>query len=140
VDFVPIVTTTSPDDALALLLAMYTIFELNFDKNSRAVRFLYAIIFSDKRFLSNSTRILIKEKNIDIDAEQKYKRSSNTQTSSNYDSTIDMDLEAPPSLSLPSPCASSLQQVDTVIATAADESPSSIHANKTFVSSFVSKE
>jgi hypothetical protein len=136
----PIVSTTSPDDALALLLAMYTIFELNFDKKSRAVRFLYSIVFSDKRYLSNSTRILINEKNIDIDAEQKHKRSNNAQTSSSHDTTIDMASEASSSLSLPSSCASSLQQVDIVIATAAKESPSSIHDDKTLVSSFVSKE
>ncbi|CAF3353519.1 unnamed protein product [Rotaria socialis] len=31
-DFLPIVSTTSPDDGLALLLAIYLIFELNFPK------------------------------------------------------------------------------------------------------------
>ncbi|CAF3542494.1 unnamed protein product [Rotaria socialis] len=69
VDFIPIVSTTSPDDALALLLAMYAIFELNFHKNSRSIRLLYAIVFADKRFLSNAIRDVIQEKQIDIYSE-----------------------------------------------------------------------
>ncbi|CAF4065168.1 unnamed protein product, partial [Rotaria sp. Silwood1] len=66
VDFNPILSTNSPDDAVALLIAMYTIFELSFDKKSRTIRFLYSIIHGDKRFLSNSIRFFIKEKKIDI--------------------------------------------------------------------------
>ena len=66
VDFILIVSTTSPDDALGLLIAMYNIFELNFSKNSRAIRFLYSILHNGKRFLSNAMRLLIKENNIEI--------------------------------------------------------------------------
>ncbi|CAF1503507.1 unnamed protein product [Adineta ricciae] len=66
VDFVPILSTNSPDDALALLISMYTIFELSFDKKSRAIRLLYSVLHGDKRFLSNSIRNLIREKEIDI--------------------------------------------------------------------------
>ena len=66
VDFILIVSTTSPDDALGLLIAMYNIFELNFRKNSRVVRFLYCIFHNDKRFLSNAMRLFIKENNIEI--------------------------------------------------------------------------
>ncbi|CAF1480114.1 unnamed protein product, partial [Rotaria sordida] len=66
VDFILIVSTTSPDYALGLLIAMYNIFELNFRKNSRVVRFLYCIFHNDKRFLSNAMRLLIKENNIEI--------------------------------------------------------------------------
>ncbi|CAM4833408.1 unnamed protein product [Rotaria magnacalcarata] len=69
VDFIPIVSTTSPDDALALLLAMYAIFELNFHKNSRSIRLLYAIVFADNRFLPNTIRDVIQEKQIDIYSE-----------------------------------------------------------------------
>jgi len=50
VDFVSVTSATSPDIGLTLLLAMYVIFELNFHKNSRAVRLLYAVAFGDKRF------------------------------------------------------------------------------------------
>ncbi|CAF1545434.1 unnamed protein product, partial [Rotaria sordida] len=32
VDFHPILSTSSPDDALGLLISMYSIFELSFDK------------------------------------------------------------------------------------------------------------
>lgn len=70
VDFILIVSTTSPDDALGLLIAMYNVFELNFNKHSRAIRFLYSIFHNDKRFLSNAMRLLIKEKNIDVFNEQ----------------------------------------------------------------------
>ena len=66
VDFVPIVSTTSFDDALALLIAMYAIFELNFNKNSRTVRLICAIAFGYKRFLHNTIRNFIQEKGIDI--------------------------------------------------------------------------
>ncbi|CAF1502699.1 unnamed protein product [Adineta ricciae] len=78
VDFIPIVSSTSPDDGLALLLAMYAVFELNFNKNSRTIRLLYATVFGDKRFLSNSIRNLIKEKQIDICFEQNRKISNLT--------------------------------------------------------------
>ena len=66
VDFHPILSASSPDDAVALLIAMYSIFELSFDKKSRTTRLLYAVLYGDKQFLSNSIRILIKEKNIYI--------------------------------------------------------------------------
>jgi hypothetical protein len=85
VDFTPVLSTNSPDDALALLIAMHTIFELSFDKKSRTIRLLYSVLHGDKRFLSNSIRNLIKEKNIDIYCEQKYilsSSSSNLQSSS----------------------------------------------------------
>ncbi|CAF4239618.1 unnamed protein product, partial [Adineta steineri] len=80
VDFNPIVSSTSPDDGLALLLAMYAVFELNFNKNNRTIRLLYAIVFGDKRFISNSIRNLVKEKNIDISFEQNRKLSNITNT------------------------------------------------------------
>ncbi|CAM2726060.1 unnamed protein product [Rotaria socialis] len=70
VDFNPILSTSSPDDAIALLIAMYTIFELAFDKKSRTIRFLYSVLHGDKRHLSNSIRFLIKEKSIDMQCEQ----------------------------------------------------------------------
>jgi hypothetical protein len=70
VDHVQIVETTSPDDALALLLSMFSIFELAFEKNGRVLRFLYAIMFGDKRYLSNTTRALINEKSIGLNLEK----------------------------------------------------------------------
>ena len=87
VDFEPILSTSSPDDALGLLIAMYSIFELSFDKKSRTIRFLYCVLHGDKQFLSNSIRVLIKEKNIDIYRERlqlpsiwSYSVSNNTTT------------------------------------------------------------
>lgn len=64
VDFLPITTTASDDDALALLLAMYTIFELSFPKNNRTIRLLYCILHGEKRFLTNTIRLFIKEKQL----------------------------------------------------------------------------
>lgn len=66
VDFLPITATTSPDDALALLISMYTIFELNFPKHNRTMRLLYSLLHSDKRFLPNIVRAFIREKQIDF--------------------------------------------------------------------------
>ena len=86
-DFIPIISTDSPDDAVALLIAMYTIFELVFDKKSRAIRLLYSILHGDKRFLSNSIRILIKEKNIDIYYEQQLISSASSNSSLNNSTT-----------------------------------------------------
>lgn len=75
VDFIPITSTTSPDDALSLLISMYTIFELNFPKNNRTVRLLYSLFHGEKRFLSNTIRSFIREKDIEISEEirQDYK-------------------------------------------------------------------
>jgi len=66
VDFLPITATASSDDALALLISMYTIFELNFPKNNRVVRLLYSLLHRDKRFLTNTIRLFMKEKKIEM--------------------------------------------------------------------------
>ena len=87
-DFLPIVSTTSPDDGLALLLAIYLIFELNFPKNNRSIRFLYSIIFGDTRFILNKMRNLIKEKNIEISTEQNRKLLDNTNLFSHGHTTV----------------------------------------------------
>ena len=71
---------------------MYTIFELSFDKKSRAIRFLYSVLHSDKQFLSNSIRILIKEKNIDIRREQR--QLSSTSSNSVYDGSTTFTVES----------------------------------------------
>jgi hypothetical protein len=75
VDLNLMLSTNSPDDALAFLIAMYTIFELSFDKKNRKIRLFYYVSHGDKRFLLSSTCSLIKEKNIDIYSEQNYKLS-----------------------------------------------------------------
>ncbi|CAF1502715.1 unnamed protein product [Adineta ricciae] len=96
VDFVPIVSSTSPDDSLALLLAMYAVFELNFNKNSRTIRLLYAIVFGDKRFISNSIRNLVKEKQIHISFEQ-------NRTISNLTNSVTVNLTATATTTSPPP-------------------------------------
>jgi hypothetical protein len=54
----------SPHDALAPLIAMHTIFELNFDENSRTIRLIYSFLDDDRHFLSKSIHIIMKEKYI----------------------------------------------------------------------------
>ncbi|CAF4060894.1 unnamed protein product [Rotaria sp. Silwood2] len=91
VDFNPILSTSSPDDAVALLIAMYTIFELAFDKKSRTIRFLYSVLHGDKRHLSNSIRFLIKEKNIDIHCEQHQISSASSNSACNSSTVPDIE-------------------------------------------------
>ncbi|CAF3881149.1 unnamed protein product [Rotaria sordida] len=88
VDFHPILSTSSPDDALGLLIGMYFIFELFFDKKSRTIRFLYCVLHCDKQFLSNSIRVLIKEKNIDIHRERLQPTSISFSSISNNTTTL----------------------------------------------------
>ena len=95
-DFLSIVSTASPDDVLALLLAYYVVFELNFPKNGRAIRFLYAIVFGDTRFLSNKMRSLIKEKDIEIYAETNRKTFDYTNLVSNSPLTVIRDSQSSP--------------------------------------------
>ncbi|CAF1443894.1 unnamed protein product, partial [Rotaria sordida] len=93
-DFLSIISTTSPDDGLALVLAMYVVFELNFLKNGRAILFLYAIMFGDTRYLSNKMRSLIKEKNIEIYTEQNRKICESTNLVSNSHSAVTNDTQS----------------------------------------------
>jgi len=66
VDYHLVTETTSPGHVLALILSMFSIFELSFAKNARVLRFLYAIIFGAQRYLSNVMRKIIQEKAIDV--------------------------------------------------------------------------
>ncbi|CAF4221244.1 unnamed protein product [Rotaria sordida] len=93
-DFLSIVSTTSPNDGLALVLAMYVVFELNFPKNGRAIRFLYAIMFGDTKYLSNKMRSLIKEKNIEIYTEQNRKICESTNLVLNSHSAVTNDTQS----------------------------------------------
>lgn len=89
VDFVPVLCTNSPDDGLALLVAMYTIFELSFDKKGRTLRLLYSVLHSETRYLTNSVRVLIREKSIDMNSEllQRRQQLSSSQAEKSLDST-----------------------------------------------------
>ncbi|CAF1077589.1 unnamed protein product [Adineta steineri] len=110
VDFISILSTTYVDDAFALLIAMYTIFGLTFDRKSRVVRLLYSVLHGETKYLTNSVRIFIKEKNIDIYAEQQHqlKQHQSVLNSSSNDSTELIDESQPQSqLQIISPSASS---------------------------------
>lgn len=67
---------------------MYTIFDLAFDKKSRTTRLLYSILHAETRCLTNSVRILIKEKNIDIYAEQQHQHQMTQNYPSNNSKTL----------------------------------------------------
>ncbi|CAF3367851.1 unnamed protein product [Rotaria sp. Silwood2] len=88
VDFHPILSTNSPDDAIGLLISMYSIFELSFDKKSRTIRFLYCVLYGEKQFLSNSIRLLIKEENINIHRERLQLSSISSYSVSNNTTTL----------------------------------------------------
>ena len=47
------------------------------------MRLLYSVLHGDKRFLSSPIRILIKEKNLDLDTEQDHKQSISSNSISN---------------------------------------------------------
>jgi hypothetical protein len=106
VDFIKILSTSSPDDALALLIGMYTIFELSFGKKSRTIRFLYSVLHGDKQFLSNSIRIFIKEKNIDIHRERPPVSSISSDSFSNSSTTLTTESQAQSQIEInPSDCS-----------------------------------
>ncbi|CAF1523039.1 unnamed protein product, partial [Rotaria sordida] len=58
------------------------------DKKSRTIRFLYCVLHCDKQFLSNSIRVLIKEKNIDIHRERLQPTSISFSSISNNTTTL----------------------------------------------------
>ncbi len=62
---------------------MYTIFKLNLNENSRTIRSIYLVLHDNKRFLSNSIRILIKEKYITFYSEEDKKQSTSSNSISN---------------------------------------------------------
>jgi hypothetical protein len=125
-DFLPIVSTTSPDDGLALLLALYTIFELNFNKHARAIRLLYAVVFGDKRFISNVIRNVIQEKGIDIYSEQNRKILNNTDLISNNLTTVNHDFQSSSSDKHNSTCRSTIEDVTCVDNNNSNVSPATI--------------
>ena len=118
VDFVPVLSTNSPDDALALLLAMYTIFELSFDKKSRAIRLLYCVLHGDKNYLTNSIRSLINEKDIDLDWAKKKQSSSSSSSStsqSNDSTTIVTEPEVQSQMNLNSSSESTVEETSPLV-------------------------
>jgi hypothetical protein len=62
---------------------MYSIFKLNFNKSGRTIRFIYLILHDDKCFLSNSIRVLTKQKYITFYSEKDKKESITSNSISN---------------------------------------------------------
>lgn len=73
----------SLDHALALLIAVYIIFQFNFDENSHTIHLIYFILHNDRRFLSNSIRILIKDQYISFYSQDDEKQSTSSNSISN---------------------------------------------------------
>ncbi|CAF1077554.1 unnamed protein product [Adineta steineri] len=58
VDFISILSTNYVDDAFALLIAMYIIFGLTFDRKSRIVKLLHSVLYGETKYLTNSINSL----------------------------------------------------------------------------------
>ncbi|CAF3796765.1 unnamed protein product [Rotaria sp. Silwood1] len=58
-DYQLIVHTTSAQEAIAILLGLYNIFEIKFTRHSRGVPLLYGIIFQDQNELTKSLRKIL---------------------------------------------------------------------------------
>lgn len=56
-----ITETTDANTAVALLIAMYNIFEIKFSKNNRTARLLYGILTKDTHELGKNLRLLLHE-------------------------------------------------------------------------------
>lgn len=67
---------------------MYSIFDLTFDKKSRTSRLIYSALHAETRCLTNAVRIFIKEKNIDIYAEQQHQYQVIQNSSSSNSKTL----------------------------------------------------
>ncbi|CAF1267560.1 unnamed protein product [Didymodactylos carnosus] len=60
VDWTVVLRPKSAEEAIILWLALYHIYELKFPYHSRVVRFMYVILFNEKRYASNSIRKILK--------------------------------------------------------------------------------
>ena len=95
VDFFPFTETTSADEALALLISADTIFDLTFPKNNRTVRLLYSVLYGEKRFLTNTIRLFLHEKGIELGGTSLQKESIDSASAKN-----DLSLDAASSQTL----------------------------------------
>jgi hypothetical protein len=55
-DYEVIVQTTSAEEAISILLCLYNLFEIKFQRHSRGVHLLYGIMFEDQNDLTKSLR------------------------------------------------------------------------------------
>ena len=58
-DYQLIVQTTSVQEAIAILLGLYNIFEIKFTRHSRGIHLLYGIMFQDQNELTKSLRKIL---------------------------------------------------------------------------------
>ncbi|CAF1173632.1 unnamed protein product [Didymodactylos carnosus] len=70
VNWLVISSTSSLDEAIALLISMYNISEIKFDPRSRTVRLLYITLLNERKYISNSIRSLLNELNYDSTREK----------------------------------------------------------------------
>ena len=93
---------------------MFSIFELSFEKNGRALRFLYAILFGEKRYLSNIARNLVREKSINIYEEKNLASASRSVISSE---SKPINIRAPLPITVALPTAPLLQEQSHLVVT-----------------------
>ncbi|CAF2055407.1 unnamed protein product [Rotaria magnacalcarata] len=58
-DYERIVQTTSASEALSLLISLYNVFEIKFQRHGRAAHLLYGVLFEDTNELSKSLRAIL---------------------------------------------------------------------------------
>ncbi|CAF0911219.1 unnamed protein product [Didymodactylos carnosus] len=58
-----VVTTTTLQEAVALLVATYNSFQLKPDPRSRTVRLLYTVLLNERKYISNNIRAILNELN-----------------------------------------------------------------------------
>ncbi|CAF1648673.1 unnamed protein product, partial [Didymodactylos carnosus] len=66
-DWSIVVSTTSAEDAVALWISLYDIFEIKFGQHSVPTRLLFSMIFNDKTEASKATRKILNDWEIKID-------------------------------------------------------------------------
>jgi hypothetical protein len=58
-DFVPVAKTDDCSTALALIIALYSIFEIQFGSHNRAIRLLYGVLLQESDALDKRIRVLL---------------------------------------------------------------------------------
>jgi hypothetical protein len=66
VDFVPVAKTDDCSTALALTIALYSIFEIQFGSHNRAIRLLYGVLLQELDALDKRLRALLSDWSVSI--------------------------------------------------------------------------
>ncbi|CAF0980148.1 unnamed protein product [Didymodactylos carnosus] len=70
-DWQTVTETDSINDAVAILVSFYRLFELKFSTHCRAIRLLYIVLLNEKKYFSNSIRRVLIDCKFDFGQEKK---------------------------------------------------------------------